>query len=221
MKAVAFDLFTLFDPRGIAHRAADHVHDDPAGFADAWMARIFEYSWLRAAAGSYAPFDQIVMDALGYTARARRVTLAAPDALAAVFTQLAPWPDARASLAALRERRLRLAPLANFAPAMIRTLLASAQLAELFDLQISTDAARTYKPDPRAYALAEHRFDLPRERIAFAAFGRWDAWGASRFGLRTFWVDRLGQPDELGGRVATGPDLGHLIAWLDAGARTP
>lgn len=216
VRAVAFDLFTVFDPRTVDRRTATVVTEDPAAFAAAWKVRLFEYCWLRAAAGAYVPFDRLVTDALAMTARARKVELgdAARDHLAAVFTQLDPWPDARESLLALRGRGLRLAPLANYAPAMIRALLASAKLDDLFDLQISTDQARTYKPDPRAYALAEHRFGLPRTSIAFAAFGGWDAWGGSAFGLRTFWVDRLHTVDVLDASVASGPDLAHLVKWL-------
>lgn len=216
VRAVAFDLFTLFDPRTVERRTATVIAEDPAAFAAAWKVRLFEHCWLRATAGSYVAFDRLVADTLATTARARKVQLgdAARDHLASVFTELDPWPDTREALLALRGRGLRLAPLANFSPSMIRALLASSKLDALFDLQISTDEARTYKPDPRAYALAEHRFGLPRTSIAFAAFGGWDAWGASTFGLRTFWVDRLDGVDVLDASVASGPDLTHLLGWL-------
>jgi 2-haloacid dehalogenase len=216
VRAVAFDLFTLFDPRTVERRTATVIADDPAGFAAAWKTRLFEHCWLRASAGAYVAFDRLVEDTLATTARARKVQLAdtAERHLASVFTELDPWPDGRDALHALRDRGLRLAPLANFSPSMIRALLASAKLDALFDLQISTDEARTYKPDPRAYALAEHRFGLPRTSIAFAAFGGWDAWGANTFGLRTFWVDRLESIDVLDASVASGPDLTHLLGWL-------
>jgi 2-haloacid dehalogenase len=216
VRAVAFDLFTLFDPRTVERRTATVIADEPAAFAAAWKVRLFEHCWLRASAGAYVAFDRLVTDTLATTARARKVPLtdAARDRLASVFTELDPWPDTRDALLAMRKRGLRLAPLANFSPSMIHALLASAKLDGLFDLQISSDEARTYKPDPRAYALAERRFGLPRTSIAFAAFGGWDAWGASTFGLRTFWVDRLAGADVLGASVASGPDLTHLLDWL-------
>ena len=216
MHAVAFDLLTVFDPRTVERRTATVIADDPAGFAAAWKTRLFEHCWLRATAGAYVAFDRLVVESLATTARARKVQLAEPARhhLASVFTELDPWPDAREALLALRGRGLRLAPLANFSPPMIGALLASAKLDALFDLQISTDEVRTYKPDPRAYALAERRFGIPRTNIAFAAFGGWDAWGASTFGLRTFWVDRLDGVDVLDAPVVSGPDLSHLLAWL-------
>jgi len=98
---------------------------------------------------------------------------------------------------------------------MIDAVLGHAGLRELFDDQISTDAARSYKPDPRAYALVETRFGLPRQQIAFAAFGSWDAAGGAWFGFPTFWVNRLSVAAEaLTAPAASGPDLTALAAWL-------
>ena len=91
-------------------------------------------------------------------------------------------------------------------------------MGELFEVRISTDAARTYKPDPRAYALGVEKLELPREHIAFAAFGGWDAAGARWFGYPTFWVNRLGVPHEELSPAAdgSGPSLVELAAFVSA-----
>jgi 2-haloacid dehalogenase len=218
VRAVAFDLFTLFDPRGVDSRVMEVVGDNHA-FTATWKTKLFEYSWLRAASGQYRDFQGLVQDALLYASRAHNVVLS-PTArahLEAAFVELEAWPDSKGTLTALRERGLRLAPLANFSPAMIQTLLTRANLREQFDDLISTDRARSYKPDPRAYALAETSLGLPRTQIAFAAFGSWDAAGARWFGFPTFWVNRFSQADEeLGASGASGVDFAHLLRWLDA-----
>ena len=135
--------------------------------------------------------------------------------LETAFTELEPWPDAHATLLALRARGLRLAPLANFAPSMIERLLKRVGMYEMFDDWISTDRGHTYKPEPRAYALAETAFGLPRRSIAFAAFGGWDAAGGRWYGFPTFWVNRLGAPlEQLVPADASGPDLQALASWL-------
>lgn len=221
--AVAFDLFTLFDPRGVDLRVAEVVGDRP-GFAAAWKTKLFEYSWLRAASGQYRDFQVLVRDALLHAERAHGVELSgtARTRLEAAFVELEPWPDSKGVLRELRARHLKLAPLANFSPAMIRSLLTGAGFAQDFDDLISTDRSRSYKPDPRAYALAEQSFGLVRSRIAFAAFGSWDAAGGRWFGFPTFWVNRLAQPDEeLGAPGASGPDLIHLLQWIDAAGVAP
>jgi len=38
---------------------------------------------------------------------------------------------------------------------------------------LSTDRVRAYKPDPRAYQMGVDAFGLPRDAIAFGAFGGW------------------------------------------------
>ena len=74
VRAVAFDLFTLFDPRGVDQRVAAVVGDNPA-FAATWKTKLFEYSWLRAASGQYRDFENLAGDALTYSARAHDLVL--------------------------------------------------------------------------------------------------------------------------------------------------
>ena len=98
---------------------------------------------------------------------------------------------------------------------MIARLLEHGGLASFFDLQLSTDRVKTYKLDPRAYALGPALLRLPREQIAFSAFGGWDAANAKWFGFPTFWVNRLGVTgEELTAPDASGPDFSALVSWL-------
>ena len=155
------------------------------------------------------------------TRRAFHGVTLSPDArrtLVGEYERLAPWPDAPSALQAMKSAGLRLAPLSNFTATTIETLLANAGLRPMFDDVISTDAAKTFKPDPRAYALGPSVLGLPREQIAFAAFGGWDAAGAKWFGYPTFWVNRLGVPaEELPpGPDAVGPTLTELAEWVGA-----
>ncbi|MBA3394995.1 MAG: haloacid dehalogenase type II [Deltaproteobacteria bacterium] len=217
IRAVAFDLFTIFDPRSIDAAVVAELPDVGAELAKVWKSRAFEYCWIRAAADQYVPFDRILDDALTHVLAARQRELAAPARarLVDAWTELVPWPDAEQALVDLRRADLALAPLANFAPAMIERLLAQAKLRSYFAHIISTDGARSYKPAHRAYQLGVTTFGLPPEAIAFSAFGGWDAVGATWFGYPTFWVNRLGMPDEqLGVRpAATGRTLTELAAW--------
>ena len=220
VKAVAFDLLTIFDPRSVDAVAKSVVPGRARELCETWHARVFEYSWLRTAAGSYREFPTIIEEALGYASRAHGVTLS-PDArqtLVGAYERLEPWPDAPAALQAMKSAGLRLAPLSNFTAGTIETLLTKAGLRPIFDEVISTDAAKTFKPDPRAYALGPSVLRLPREQIAFAAFGGWDAAGAKWFGYPTFWVNRLGVPAEAlpPGPDAVGPTLSELGAWVGA-----
>ena len=93
-----------------------------------------------------------------------------------------------------------------------------AGLDDLFELVLSTDQIRTYKPDPRAYQMAIDGFKLKREEILFAAFAGWDVAGAKWFGYPVFWVNRFGvPPEELGvSPDAIGRDLTDLADFVKA-----
>ena len=130
--------------------------------------------------------------------------------------ELKAWPDVIPVLTQLRNAGLPLVFLSNFTPAMLKGCIESAGLGGMFDQVVSTDSARTYKPDPHAYALAATTLKMPREHILVVAFAGWDAAGAKLFGYPTFWVNRLGLPPERFGPMldGTSTDLDALPAFV-------
>jgi 2-haloacid dehalogenase len=102
---------------------------------------------------------------------------------------------------------------------MTRRMLADgikqSNLDGLFEVVLSTDQIRSYKPDPKAYQMAIDSLKLKREEILFAPSAGWDETGADWFGYPTFWVNRLGVPAEELGVVAdgTGPDLNAVVKF--------
>ena len=217
IRGICFDLFTIFDPRSVARAADSFAPGRGQELWNAWKVRQFEYSWLRATARRYLDFEIVTDQALAYAANELQIPLS-PEArrqLVGAYSALDPWPDTRAALLAWKKQGLKLAPLANYSPKMIRQLIARNALEGLFDTLISTDAAQTYKPDPRAYALGPARLGLSREQIAFAAFGGWDAAGAKWFGFPTYWLNRLNvTAEQLVLSDATGSDLAGLASWI-------
>jgi 2-haloacid dehalogenase len=129
--------------------------------------------------------------------------------------ELKPYPTSVAALKALRDHGLRLAYLSNLTPTLLAGLSRAAGISDLFEHSLSTDRVRAYKPDPRAYQMAEKAFGLWREEILFSAFGGWDAAGARSFGMPTFWVNPTGVPTENLGVVpnATGSALTDLVTY--------
>ena len=86
----------------------------------------------------------------------------------------------------------------------------------IFEHVLSTDAVRTYKPDPRAYRMAIEALRLTRKEILFVASASWDADGAKSFGYTTFWVNRRTlPPEELGvAPDASGSSLADLVRFV-------
>jgi 2-haloacid dehalogenase len=220
IKAVAFDAFTIFDPRSVATALEESFPGRGGELSATWRMRQFEYCWLRTLDQTYVDFWRVTEEALVFAFKAARIDLK-PEVRARLmdaWLQLKPWPDSVAALRAMRNADIRLAYVSNFTPEMLKVNTDNAGAAGLFEHSLSTDAVKAFKPDPRAYHMAEAAFRLPRGRIAFAAFGGWDAAGAKSFGLNTFWVNRLdAPPEELGVKPdAVGRTLTELANYVTA-----
>ena len=217
-KAVAFDYFVLFDPDSVVPEVEAVFPGRGRELTNLWRTRQFEYSWLRSITDRYADFFAITEDALVYAANSLKLELTSDHKrrLLDAYLHLTPWPDTVDALRMLKASGVRIITIANFSPTMLRSNAESAGLLGFFDALVSTDANRTYKPDPRAYRLGMDRLRLAKQDIVFAAFGGWDAAGAMSFGYPTFWVNRFNQPfEELGIRPDhTSPNLGGLLEFV-------
>lgn len=198
LRAIAFDAFPIFDPRSIAALARERLGEKGDALTAAWFAKAFGYGWLESAAGRYLPFAALADAALRYTARTTGIALdeETRGVLVDQFDQLDVWPDVKPALARLRTAGVRLVFLSNLSEATLRANMKRNRIADLFESPLSTDRVRRFKPAPQAYRMAIEALRLPREQIGFAAFGGWDAVGATWFGSRTAWVNRAGAPAE-------------------------
>ncbi len=218
IKAVAFDGFPILDPRPIFGLAKKLYPEKGGALGIAFRTRLFEYQWLRALAGQYKDFYSIIDDALVFATRQLDLDLTDDKRAQFVgaFLKLKAWPDVAPSLQILKDRGIKLAFLSNMTPKMLNAGIANSGLENMFDFVLSTDAVKTYKPDPRAYQLGVDAFALPKENIAFAAFAGWDAAGANWFGYPTVWVNRLNfKPEVLGAKPAVvGKNMEDLVRFV-------
>jgi 2-haloacid dehalogenase len=224
-KAVAFDYFVLFNADSVLPEVERAFPGKGREFTNLWRTRKFEYGWLRSITNRYEDFLTITEDALVYTAHTMHLELAEDTRrrLLDAYLHLTPWPDTVDALRTLRASGVRVIAVANFSPKMLRSNAEHAGILDLFDALVSTDAAHTYKPDPRAYQLGIYRLQLAKTDIVFAAFGGWDAAGAKAFGYPTVRVNRFNvPPEELGIRAdQTAPDMNGLLAFVFGESPTP
>jgi 2-haloacid dehalogenase len=218
IKAIAFDAFPVFDPRPVVALADQFFPGKGIDLSSEWRTRQFEYAWLRVALRRYVDFWQVTQDALVFATNKLKVELSPQqrDRLMNAYLELKTWPDVVPVLSALKRSGIRLAFLSNFTPKMLDGCIRSAGLDGMFEPVLSTDQAKTYKPDPRAYQLGTDILKLRREEILFVAFAGWDAAGAKAFGYPTFWVNRLQLPVEELGELpdGSGSNLSGLVRFL-------
>jgi len=209
-----FDAYgTLFDVHSAVGKFRDEIGPQADRLSDMWRTKQLEYTWVRSLSGRYADFEALTQDALDYAAaRCGGLSPELRASLLAAYAELDAYPDAARTLDALRAAGARTAILSNGTPAMLARAVASAGLADRLDAVLSVDPLRIYKTAPEAYELIEARFGVAPAEVCFLSSNRWDIAGASAFGLRCVWVNRLGLPDEYGD-LAPAAVVGSL-EWL-------
>lgn len=197
-KAVVFDAYgTLFDVSAAVARHAESVGPDAARLSEIWRTKKLEYSWVHSLVGSYVDFWTLTERALDHALV--RLPDVDPDLKAELllaYRVLDAYADVVPTLSTLRARGLVTAILSNGSPGMLAEAIAAAHLTDLLDTAISVEEAGIFKTSPRTYALIEARLGIAAASTVFVSSNRWDVAGASAFGLRTIWINRLDVPDE-------------------------
>jgi 2-haloacid dehalogenase len=205
IQACVFDAYgTLFDFASAARACAD-VPGTAAGRLTAlWRDKQVQYTWLRAAQGRHADFQQVTAEALDFALEA--LALDRPglrDRLLELYLRLAAFPEVPQMLARVQAAGLKAAILSNGTPAMLAAAVDAAGLSGRFDAVLSVEEVGAFKPDRRVYQLAVDRLHSPAAAIVFVSSNGWDAHAASAFGMRVVWCNRTGQPRE---RLPGAPD---------------
>ncbi|MBV9877838.1 MAG: haloacid dehalogenase type II [Verrucomicrobia bacterium] len=201
IKAIAFDVFTIFDASSLDDAIEAQFPGQGRELGALWRDKLFNYFFLRTIEKRYADGGQVASEAWGYACSAKGLNPSptAVKAMVDAFFHLKIWPDSAEALRRMHEAGLRLAYLSNLTEAMLKSSSQGAGIAPLFEHYLSADRVQAFKPDPRAYAMAEDAFGLPRREVLFAATGGWDYTGSKSFGMETFWVNRPGfVPETLG-----------------------
>ena len=197
LKVLAFDVFgTVVDWYGSISRAAMAA---PAGlsresaeaFALAWRAgyrpamqrvRSGELGWTR-----IDDLHRMILDGILARFGLEHLDEADRTALNLAWHRLDPWPDAAPGLLALRER-FQVCTLSNGNLSLLADLARHGDLR--WDLILSAEVFRHYKPDREAYLGVANVFGLQPEQVMLVAAHKDDLRAAAACGLRTAYIER-------------------------------
>lgn len=196
--AYVFDAYgTLFDVHAAVRRHAEAIGPDGQLFSEIWRAKQLEYSWTRTMMGAFQDFWQLTEQALDYAfAKVPTADRALRQPLLDAYWRLDCYPEVPAVLKALKAEGARLAILSNGSRAMLDSAVRSAALDRVLDDVFSVDDIRRFKTDPAVYDMVTTAWRLYPDAVSFQSSNRWDVAGATKFGFRTVWINRSGQPDE-------------------------
>lgn len=102
--------------------------------------------------------------------------------------RLVPWPDSVAGLTRLKLRHI-IAPLSNGNVALLTNMAKHAGLP--WDLVLSAELFRHYKPDPETYLGAARLLSLEPDEVMMVAAHNGDLAAAQKLGLKTAFVPRV------------------------------
>ena len=206
VSALVFDAYgTIFDVHSVGALAEKLFPGKGAALSAAWRGKQLEYTWQRSLMGQYEDFSKVTAASLEWNFEAFELE---PDdkqreALIGEYRRLAVFPEVRAALEALAERKA-LAILSNGHPDMLDAVVDHNGLRALFRGGVlSVHPAHVFKPAPAVYRIAEDSLGLPRTMMGFVSSNGWDAAGAKAFGMHVFWINRGGMPVE---RLGAPPD---------------
>ncbi|MFW6167418.1 MAG: haloacid dehalogenase type II [Ralstonia sp.] len=118
---------------------------------------------------------------------AQHVSTEDRDALNATWSRLRPWPDTVPGLTRLRTRYLT-AALSNGSMASVIRIARHGALP--FDGLLSGELVRSFKPDPKVYALAVQSLGVAPGEIMMVASHKYDLVAARAQGFRTAFIAR-------------------------------
>ncbi len=195
IRAFVFDAYgTLYDVQSVAGRVERACPGQGALITQIWRLKQLEYTWLRTCMEDFADFAAVTRDSLVYALTVAGVTPseALVADLADAYLHLTPAPEALAALRSLKGRPRAI--FSNGSVAMLDALVRNSGLEGDLEHVVSVDAARAFKPSPKAYALVERVIGVPPGETMFVSSNGFDVAGAKHFGFQVAWVRRGGGP---------------------------
>ena len=167
----------------------------PGLLATSWFAGLLRDGFALAVSGAAEPFFRIGEESLRVTLGGLPLTRDLEDAVAHVmdgFGELRVHSDVPEGIRALAGLGIRLVTLSNGSTSVAQRLLEEAGVRDYVEQVLSVEDAGIWKPALGAYAFAVDRCGVDPVDAMLVAVHPWDTDGASRAGLGTVWVNRVG-----------------------------
>ena len=191
IKAIIFDAYgTLFDVNSAAEKCKDKIGAKWEGFANFWRTTQLEYTWLRSLMGRYKDFWQITEDSLDKSMKTFNIDASMKNELLNLYKVLSPYKEVSGTLKKLKENNFKLAILSNGTPSLLKELVESNNLDDLFDDLFSVEEVAIYKPNSKVYDLPIKKYKIKNNEIAFLSANTWDVSGGGNYGFHSIWVNR-------------------------------
>ncbi len=191
IKAIIFDAYgTLFDVNSAAKKCKEKIGHKWEGFANYWRTTQLEYTWLRSLMKRHKDFWQVTEDSLDKSLKAFSIDNSMRNELLNLYKILSPYEEVPVVLKTLKEKKFKLAILSNGTPALLKELIKSNNLNNIFDDIFSIEQVGIYKPDSKVYDIPIQKYNIEKNEVAFLSANTWDVSGGGNYGYNAIWVNR-------------------------------
>ena len=175
IKAIIFDAYgTLFDVNSAAEKCKGKIGDKWESFANYWRATQLEYTWLRSLMNRHKDFWQVTEDSLDKSMQAFKIDSSMKNELLDLYKVLSTFPEVKEVLNKLKKKNYKLAILSNGTPSLLKELVKSNNLDNIFDDIFSIEEVKTYKPDPKVYNIPIKKYQIQKSEVAYLSANTWD-----------------------------------------------
>lgn len=190
-KVIVLDVYeTLLDMSDIERRVND-LFNSTKGYA-LWFEIFMQYCFVDSCTGQFHAFPAIAKATMQMTAQkiGRSIKAEEIDGILERLKYLPLHEDTQQGLSLLADEGFRLAALTNTPEDVVCDRMESSGLISYFELVLSAESIKKYKPSPDVYHWAIQKLGvLPQEALLVSAHG-WDIAGACCAGLQTAYLQQ-------------------------------
>ncbi len=191
IKAIIFDAYgTLFDVNSAAEKCKDKIGDKWEGFANYWRTIQLEYTWLRTLMNRHEDFWKITEDSLDKSMQTFKIDQSMKSELLNLYKVLSTFTEVKGVLNELKKKNYKLAILSNGTPSLLKELVKSNNLDNIFNDIFSIEEVKVYKPHPRVYNIPIEKYQIQKNEVAYLSANTWDVSAGGNYGFNPVWVNR-------------------------------
>ena len=191
IKAIIFDAYgTLFDVNSAAEKCKYKIGSKWERFADYWRTTQLEYTWLRSLMKRHKDFKKVTEDSLDKSMKAFDIDPSIKNELLSLYSVLSTFKEVPDVLKKLKEQKYKLGVLSNGTPDLLKKLIESNNLENIFDDIFSVEEVGIYKPDSKVYEMPIKKYKIKKEEVVFLSANTWDVSGGGNYGFNSIWVNR-------------------------------
>ena len=135
-------------------------------------------------------FWRVTEDSLDKSMKVYQIDISMKNELLDLYKVLSTFPEVKETLKKLKEKNYKLAILSNGTPSLLKELVNSNNLNNIFDDVMSVEEVKTYKPHPDVYNIPIKKYQIKKSQFAYLSANTWDVSAAGNFGFNSVWVNR-------------------------------